>query len=131
MRQATTEDLNKEKFDDYFLREFKVGYDKLGLTYDDALKAKRVIKDGKVTLAGFLFFGKMPQSIKPAFCIKAVAFYGNSLGGTQYRDSPDLTGTIPVLYDEGIAFFKRNLLHTQQGQRFNSLGILEISDIAL
>jgi len=129
--QAGIEDINKEKFDDYFLREFKVEYEKLGLSYEEALKAKRVIKDGKITLAGFLFFGKKPQNIKPAFCIKAVAFYGNSLGGSEYRDSRDLTGTIPVLYDEGMAFFKRNLLHTQQGQNFNSQGILEISEIAL
>jgi predicted HTH transcriptional regulator len=129
--QAGIEDINKEKFDDYFLREFKVEYDQLGLRYEEALKAKRVVKDGKITLAGFLFFGKKPQNIKPAFCIKAVAFYGNSLGGNEYRDSRDLTGTIPVLYDEGMAFFKRNLLHTQQGQNFNSQGILEISEIAL
>ena len=129
--QAAIEDLNKEKFDEYFLREFKVEYEKTGLSYTDALKAKRVLKDGKITLAGFLFFGKNPQHIKPAFCIKAVAFYGNSIGGSEYRDSRDLTGTIPNLYDEGIAFFKRNLLHTQQGQNFNSQGILEISEIAL
>jgi ATP-dependent DNA helicase RecG len=131
VNQATIADINKDKFDDFFLREFKVEYDKLGLNYEEALKAKRVLKDGKITLAGFLFFGKMPQNIKPAFCIKCVAFYGNSLGGSEYRDSRDITGTVPVLYDEGMAFFKRNLLHTQQGQNFNSQGILEISEVAL
>jgi predicted HTH transcriptional regulator len=131
VNQASIADINKEKFEEYFLREFKVEYKKLGLSYEEALKAKRVIKDGRITLAGFLFFGKNPQSIKPAFCIKCVAFYGNSLGGTAYRDSRDLAGTIPVLFDEGMAFFKRNLLHTQQGQNFNSQGILEISEIAL
>lgn len=129
--QASIADINKERFDEYFLREFKIEYEKLGLGYEDALKAKRVVKDGKVTLAGLLFFGKKPQYFKPALCMKCVAFYGNSLGGSEYRDSRDVTGTIPVLYDEGMAFFKRNLLHTQQGQNFNSQGILEISEIAL
>ncbi len=131
VNQASITDINKDKFDEFFLREFKVEYDKLGLNYEDALKAKRVIKDGRITLGGFLFFGKNPQHIKPAFCTKCVAFYGNSLGGSEYRDSRDITGTIPVLFDEGMAFFKRNLLHTQQGQNFNSQGILEISEIAL
>jgi len=131
VNQATVLDINKEKFDDFFLREFKVEYEKLGLSYEEALRAKRVLKDGRISLAGFLFFGKSPQNIKPAFCIKCVAFYGNSLGGSEYRDSRDITGTIPVLYEEGMAFFKRNLLHTQQGQNFNSQGILEISEIAL
>ena len=131
VNQATIDDINKDKFDLFFLREFKEGYDHLGLNFEDALKAKRVIKDGRITLAGFLFFGKTPQNIKPAFCIKCVAFYGNSLGGSEYRDSRDIVGTIPILFDEGMAFFKRNLLHTQQGQNFNSQGILEISEIAL
>ena len=131
VNQASITDINKDKFDEFFLREFKMEYDKLGLNYEEALKAKRVIKDGRITLGGFLFFGKNPQHIKPAFCTKCVAFYGNSLGGSEYRDSRDITGTIPVLFDEGMAFFKRNLLHTQQGQNFNSQGILEISEIAL
>lgn len=129
--QASIEDIDKEKFEEFFLREFKIGYEKFGLNYAEALKAKRVMKDQKITLAGFLFFGHKPQNIRPAFCIKAVAFYGNSLGGSAYRDSRDLTGNIPNLFDEGMAFFKRNLLHTQQGQNFNSQGILEISEIAL
>lgn len=131
VNQASIDVINKDKFDDFFFREFKVGYENLGLIYEAALKAKRVMKDGRITLAGLLFFGKNPQNIKPAFCIKCVAFYGNSLGGSEYRDSRDLVGTIPVLFDEGMAFFKRNLLHTQQGQNFNSQGILEISEIAL
>lgn len=129
--QASLSDLNKEKFDDFFFREFKMGYEKFGMSYEEALKAKRVVKDGRITLAGLLFFGKNPQQIKPIFCIKCVAFYGNSIGGTAYRDSRDVHGTIPVLFDEGMAFFKRNLRHTQQGQNFNSQGILEISEIAL
>ena len=108
-----------------------MGYEKFGMSYEEALKAKRVVKDGRITLAGLLFFGKNPQQIKPIFCIKCVAFYGNSIGGTAYRDSRDVHGTIPVLFDEGMAFFKRNLRHTQQGQNFNSQGILEISEIAL
>jgi ATP-dependent DNA helicase RecG len=131
VNQVSITDIDKEKFDEYFIREFKIEYEKLGLSYENALKAKRVIKDGKITLAGFLFFGKNPQRIKPALCIKCVAFYGNSLGGSEYRDSRDITGTIPLLYDEGMAFFKRNLLHTQQGQNFNTQGILEISEIAI
>lgn len=129
--QANHEDIHKEKFEAFFIREFKSHFSELGLSYTEALKAKRVMREEHITLAGLLFFGKNPQSFKPALCIKAVAFYGNSLGGTEYRDSRDLTGSIPTLFEEGMAFFKRNLLHTQQGQNFNSLGILEISEIAL
>lgn len=131
VNQLSIADINKEKFEAYFEREFNTSFENMGLNFEQALKAKRVIIHNQISLAGFLFFGKNPQQVKPAFCIKCVAFYGNSICGTAYRDSRDLTGTIPNLFDEGMAFFKRNLLHTQQGQNFNSQGILEISEIAL
>ncbi|MDR2694323.1 MAG: putative DNA binding domain-containing protein [Chitinispirillales bacterium] len=90
-----------------------------------------IIKNSKVTLGGLLFFGKEPQRHKPAFCVKAISFVGNSIGGLSYRDSRDITGTIPNLFKEGMLFFKQNLKHVQRGQNFNKLGILEISEIAL
>lgn len=83
-------------------------------------------------MAGLLFFGKAPQSFKPAFCIKAVSFFGNKISGKDYRSKPaDLTGTVPDLFKKGMSFFSSNLKHSQQGQDFNSIGILEISQIAL
>ncbi len=129
--QAQISDIHQEQFEEFFYKEFKLTPAQLGLSYEEALKAKRVLKDQEITLAGWLFFGKKPQLLRPAFCIKCVAFYGNDIGGLHYRDSQDLTGRIPNLFEDGMAFFQRNLLHTQQGQNFNSQGILEISEIAL
>ena len=90
-----------------------------------------IIKNTNLTLGGLLFFSKKPQKYRPVFCVKAVAFYGNSIGGLHYRDSRDLTGTIPELFRESMLFFKSNLRHEQKGQDFNSTGILEISIVAL
>lgn len=90
-----------------------------------------ILKKNRLTLGGLLFFSKNPQFYKPAFCIKAVAFFGNNVGSTEYRDSRDITGTIPELFHEGIRFFTVNLKHIQAGQNFNSTGKLEISEIAL
>ena len=63
--------------------------------------------------------------------IKAVAFYGNDMGGLEYRDSKDIVGTVPLLFDQGMSFLKANLHSVQAGQGFNSVGKLEISQIAL
>ena len=90
-----------------------------------------IIKNEQLTLAGLLCFGKNPQKYEPVFCVKAVSFFGNSIGGTEYRDSADITGTLQDMFAESIAFFNRNLRHVQAGQNFNSTGILEISKIAL
>jgi len=90
-----------------------------------------IIKKEQLTLAGLLCFGKNPQKYEPAFCVKAVSFFGNSIGGTEYRDSIDITGTLQDMFTESIRFFNGNLRHVQAGQNFNSTGILEISKIAL
>ncbi len=90
-----------------------------------------IVKNDKLTLGGLLFFAKNPQRYKPAFCIKAISFFGNSIGGSHYRDSRDIIGTISDMFKEGMTFFKSNLKHVQKGQNFNSTGILEISEVAL
>lgn len=48
-----------------------------------------------------------------------------------YRDSKDITGTLPELFEKGMSFLKANLHNIQAGQGFNSIGKLEISEIAL
>ena len=90
-----------------------------------------VLKNGKLTLGGLLFFGNNPQQYKPVFLIKAVSFFGNSIGGKDYRESLNIQGTIPEMFDAGVRFFKNNLKHTQQDQNVNSPGILEIDQVAI
>lgn len=104
----------------------------MGLTFEHALKAKRVLRNDQLTLAGLLFFGSDPQAIKPAFTIKAVSYYGNDLEAKDYRNKPsDFRGTIPDLFEQGMAFLKANLFFLQSGESFNSKGKLEVSSIAL
>jgi len=129
---TSIEDINQELFRDYFTKEFQATIEEKGLSFEQALKVKKVLRHDKLTLSGILFFGKEPQTIKPAFCIKVVSFFGNSLGGNDYRSKPeDLTGTIPELFKKGMNFLESNLRHMQKGQNFNFPGILEISKNAL
>ena len=125
-------DINQQLFRDYFSKEFHATIEEKGLSFEQAIKAKKVFRNDKLTLAGLLFFGKEPQNIKPGFCIKFVSFFGNFLGGNDYRSKPeDLKGTIPELYETGMKFLELNLRHLQKEQNVNSIGILEISKNAL
>lgn len=90
-----------------------------------------IMKEGRLTLGGLLFFAKQPQKYRPAFCVKAISFFGNSIGGTDYRSSQDIVGTIPEMFEEGMRFLTSNLHHVQAGQNFNSVGKLEVSQVAL
>ena len=67
----------------------------------------------------------------PTYTIKAVAYYGNDIGGNDYRDSRDIIGTVPTMFREGMSFLKSNLRHLQAGQNFNSMGKLEIPEVVL
>lgn len=128
--ETSIADIDKDKVQEY-LR--KINEDDVDLDFgkEQIYRNIGIVKDNRLTLAGLLFFGKHPQRYRPAFCIKAVAFYGNDIAETHYRDSLDITGTIPKMFEEGMRFFNMNLFHTQQGQDFNSVGKLEISEIAL
>lgn len=128
--ETSMADIDKDKVQEYLQ---KINEDDVDLDFDKEQVYRNIgiVKDNRLTLAGLLFFGKHPQRYRPAFCIKAVAFYGNDIAETQYRDSLDIVGTIPKMFEEGMRFFNMNLFHTQQGQDFNSVGKLEISEIAL
>ena len=131
VHDTSIEDIDCQKVNEYLKRitQNPDEYKKIpeNLLYQNL----QIIKKNNLTLGGLLFFGKEPQLYKPAFCVKAVAFYGNFIGGLNYRDSRNMTGTIPELFKESMLFFKLNLRHEQKGQNFNSSGILEISEIAL
>ena len=90
------------------------------------------MRNNRLTLAGLLFFGKEPQSFRPAFTVKAVMYAGNDIGGENYRSKPeDLTGTVPDLFRQGMLYIKSCIKYLQDCQGFNSRGKPEISIIAL
>jgi len=129
---TSVNDIDERLFADYFKKEFAMSYQDKGLTYEEALRAKRILRNNRISLAGLLFFGKEPQNIKPAFTIKTVSYFGNDIAGNSYRNKPaDLKGTIPELFQQCMDFMRSNLRHTQQGQDFNSTGVLEISETVL
>ena len=95
------------------------------------LNSMKVMSSSKCTLAGLLLFGRKQTFELAQYGIGAVSWVGNDLSGIKYRDSMDIFGNVAVLFSEGIAFIKRQLKRVQGDQGFNSIGILEIPEIAL
>lgn len=123
-------DVYKEKVQEY-LEKMQDDSVELEEIHEQLCRNLNILKGNNLTLGGLLFFGKRPQKVRPAFCVKAVSFIGNDISSVEYRESRDIIGTIPAMYQESLAFFDRHLFRTQQRQDFNSTGILEISEIAL
>lgn len=129
---TSVDDIDRQVFSEYFKMEFGKSFAEKGLSYEEALRAKRILRNGRVTLAGLLFFGNDPQSIRPAFTVKMVSYFGTDQSGNDYRSKPaDLRGRMPELFEKCMDWLKGNLRHVQDGQDFNSIGHLEISEVAL
>lgn len=128
---STIDQLNLDKFKKFFEKNYEQSIQETGLPLEKLLQNLNLFKDGHLNLAGLLLFGEHPQQFKPIFLIKAVSFFGNDIAGTEYRNSEDITGDMENLYKDGIGFLLRSLDKVQDGQNFNSLGILEVSRIAL
>jgi predicted HTH transcriptional regulator len=129
---SSIKDLDTRLFSEYFKKEFGMTFEEKGLSLEEALTAKKIMRRGHVTLAGLLFFGNEPQALRPGFTIKAVMFAGNDIGSGSYRSKPeDLSGTIPELFKQGMMYVKSCIKYLQNGQGFNSHGIPEISITAL
>ena len=129
---SSIKDLDTWLFSEYFKKEFNASFEDKGLTLEEALIAKKVMRNNHLTLAGLLFFGNAPQMLRPAFSLKAVMFAGNDIGGQNYRSKPeDLSGTIPELFKQGMLYVKSCVKYLQNEQGFNSHGKPEVSIIAL
>lgn len=129
---TSEKDLDTLAIDHFFERVYRKSMSEFDISKDRLLRSLHITdEDGRLTTAGLLFFGQHPQQYKPSFVIKAVWFYGNTIAGTEYRDSRDIDGTIPEMYEHGMMWLKSCLRMTQQGQSFNSVGKLEIPEIVL
>lgn len=124
-------DVDKKKVEKYINAIPKADSEEKVEINENLLTNLNILKDSKLTLGGLEFFANNPQKYRPAFCIKAVSFFGNSIGGSSYRNSKDIDGTIPEMFDQAIGFLTTNLRSVQAEQNFNSVGVLEISKIAL
>ena len=129
---SSEDNIDTKALDSYFAHVYGKGADDFKMPRKNVLRNAHIIDDlGRLTIAGLMFFAKEPQQFRPQHCIKAVWFYGNEIGGTEYRDSRDITGTIPEMYEEAVRWLKSCLNRPQNGQSFNSVGELEIPEVVL
>ena len=130
---TTFDDLDRYAIDEYLQKVYATTLDGFGGKAEQVLKNIHVLNhNGVPTLAGYLFFGKHPEYNCPTCMVKAVSFFGNDLAGTQFRDTKEILGNMPQLYDKSMAFLKANLHNVQEkGASFNTLGKLEIAEEVL
>ena len=153
---ATMDDMDMEAIKTFFLKKFREALPKKTVdgrntddldadeiasllikdkTAADILRNLKLIRpDGRFTVAAVILFARAVQRFFPTYTAKCISFFGNSIGGTEYRDRfPDtsMEGNILHQFNAIMQFFTRNLRNVQVEENFNSLGELEIPSVAL
>ena len=131
LAHTSLDDLDLFRFRYFYKQQYDQEIEHLDASTERILSNLKLLKTSHLTLAGLLLFGKEPQRIRSQFMVKAVAFIGNSLGGTEYLDSEDMGLTLSEQFKNTMGFLNRNLRKRQNGQNFNFPGIMEIPKVAL
>jgi ATP-dependent DNA helicase RecG len=125
--KAGLDKLDRERFGVFLHNVFKQEYPKNDPERLKLLQNMNLATDtGVLNLAGVLLFAKDPERIKPSFVVKAVAFPGTTIAASAYDDSEDFSGPLQVLFQDAMAFIKRNLRKVQAGRSVNMPGTPEI-----
>ncbi len=124
-------DINMHLFSSFYKKRTHEELDRSIIPIKDLLTNLKLMVNNELTLAALLSFGWKPEEKRPQFSIKAVLFPGDCPSATNYKDSRDITGNIPVMFDGARAFLVNYLRWLQEDQDFNTVGILEIPQIAL
>jgi len=127
----TLSDLDMDYFRSFFEKQYGESLEELDLPLNTILENMNIMKDGVLNVAGALLFAKRQEFRLPAFCVKCVAYPGNDIHASEYRDSEDISGKLEEVFNRSLSFITRNLRHIQYDQNVNSPGELEIPKIAL
>ena len=128
---SSSKDLHSLLLGNYIQHRYGKTLDELSLPLEQVIRSLKLGKDGALNLAGLLLFGQNPQQFRPVFMVKAVYIDGTNIASQHYRDSEDIEGPLINQYERALSFITRNLHRLQAGQGVNSLGKLEIPEIAL
>ena len=127
----TLSDLDMDYFRRFFEKQYGESLDEQNLPLNTILDNMNLMKDGVLNVAGALLFAKRQEFRLPAFCVKCVAYPGNDIHASEYRDSEDVSGKLEEMFNRSLSFITRNLRHIQYEQNVNSPGKLEIPKISL
>jgi len=124
---SSISDIDEKIFEKFIKEKHKKTIAELSLSITKLLTNMAMLKDGNLTLACLLLFGKEPQKFRPTNTVHCIAFKGNDVQGTGFRSKKDpFTGNLKSVYDQTLSFIIQNLNEIQTEESFNSRGKLEV-----
>ncbi len=127
-------DLNSEAFYAFLDADNHTIYEALKqgkLELATVLHNLELLRDGHLTLAGNLVFGKTPQRFSPSFYIDCVSFDGNDVGVESFITKATIKGSLGQQYESSMQFLQINLRRIPIEAGFNAQTRLEIHEAVL
>ncbi|MEZ5448986.1 MAG: ATP-binding protein [Thiolinea sp.] len=126
-------DLNAEAFYDFLQADDPAVYEELKqgkLQLDTLLNNLDLLRDGHLTLAGNLIFGKIPQRFSPHSTL-TVYFDGDEVSAERFINKQTVKGSLRRQYEDSMQFLRNNLRHLPLESGFNAQTRLEMDERAL
>jgi predicted HTH transcriptional regulator len=127
-------DLNSEAFYAFMNADNQDAYEELKqgkLELVTVLQNLELLRNGHLTLAGNLIFGKTPQRFSPSFYVDCVYFNGNDVSADSFINKLTIKGSLRQQYDSSMQFLRANLRHVPIETGFNAQTRLEIDEAVL
>lgn len=129
IQHSKLSDIHRIIFTEFYQKKYKEEFQET--EFERIIPNLRLGEAGKLNVAGAMLFAKNTEVLIPQFFITAIWFWGNDIAEISYRSSENIYGPIGILYQKGFDFIYSKLQKLQGNQSFNSLGIPEISEIAI
>lgn len=127
-------DLNTEAFYAFLDADDHAVYEDLKhgkLQLETILQNLDLLRDGHLTLAGNLIFGKIPQRFSPSFYVDCVHFDGDDVSVDSFITKQTIKGSLRQQYEGGIQFLRNNLRRIPLESGFNAQTRLEVDERVL
>ncbi len=124
-------DIDLDYFKKFFDKQFGTPLEQQEVSLPLLLQNMSLMKDGRLNITGVLLFAREPGFKLPVFIIKAIAFPGDKIHATNYRDSRDITGKLADVFQQARSFVLGNIRHKQGRQGVNAPGLPEIPAVVL
>lgn len=114
VNRATLKLLNQDLLQNYLAEKRGSRPQFARMTDDQAYEMLAITRNGIPTLAGVFNFCSYPQGFFPELGITAIVIPGTEIGdldsqGARFLDNKRIEGTISDMFDEAMAFCKRNM----------------------
>jgi predicted HTH transcriptional regulator len=125
--ETSSDDIDLSAFGVFYERKFAIPFAAAALPFGKILNALGLAKDGRLTLAAMLLFGRNAAKACPLFKIQAVAVSGSAVADDTFLDKCDCEGRLAEQFAQALNFAQRNLRKIPDGASgFNQPGEPEL-----